>query len=336
MVNSIIIVSETSDHSTSKVIRWLNYLNYHKTVRLNIDDDFFKVLSLSETDAIVSSSFGEHKIRKNDIVWFRRTANKKVHLIDRTPKPIDLNFQLKLFNQIEKEDVIESFYHWVLNNCKSIGIPFKSSVSKINTLILAKKLGIAVPKWLLTNSKQELENFIESNKTIVQKTFNHFYFHDSVKNESHYIFAKLVNDIEQRPNCFDTSFFQEYIDKKYEIRAFFWDNKFYSMGIFSQNDTKTKIDFRDYNLKKPNRRVPIDLPTGLSIKLEKLMNQLGLETGSIDILVTKDNSYYFLEVNPIGQFGMVSYPCNYQIEKIIAKSLIKKYNEVTHHKKKRN
>ena len=30
----------------------------------------------------------------------------------------------------------------------------------------------------------------------------------------------------------------------------------------------------------------------------------------------------FLEVNPVGQFGMVSLPCNYQLEKRIAQYLI--------------
>jgi hypothetical protein len=30
----------------------------------------------------------------------------------------------------------------------------------------------------------------------------------------------------------------------------------------------------------------------------------------------------FLEINPVGQFGMVSHPCNYYLEKRIAQNLI--------------
>jgi hypothetical protein len=42
------------------------------------------------------------------------------------------------------------------------------------------------------------------------------------------------------------------------------------------------------------------------------------------LIYAKDSNYYFLEVNPEGQLGMVSLPCNYYLEKKIAKELIKK------------
>lgn len=51
------------------------------------------------------------------------------------------------------------------------------------------------------------------------------------------------------------------------------------------------------------------------------MKMLKLESGSLDFIVTPDNEYYFLEVNPVGQFNFVSEICNYHIEKHIAKTL---------------
>ena len=53
------------------------------------------------------------------------------------------------------------------------------------------------------------------------------------------------------------------------------------------------------------------------------MQNIGLETGSIDMVFTKDGHFVFLEVNPIGQFGMTSKPCNYFLERELALSLIK-------------
>ena len=52
-----------------------------------------------------------------------------------------------------------------------------------------------------------------------------------------------------------------------------------------------------------------------------------LKNGSIDIIRGVDNNYYFLEVNPVGQFGMVSNPCNYNIEEKFALKLIELQNE---------
>ena len=53
------------------------------------------------------------------------------------------------------------------------------------------------------------------------------------------------------------------------------------------------------------------------------MKKLKLETGSLDFIKTTDDRLVFLEVNPVGQFGMVSSPCNYYLEKKIAEYLIK-------------
>ena len=110
--------------------------------------------------------------------------------------------------------------------------------------------------------------------------------------------------------------------KKYEVRVFYLDPEFYSMAIFSQRDDQTQVDFRKYNLEKPNRCVPYELPKAIEHKLKALMNILDLNSGSIDLIVNKDDDYIFLEVNPVGQFAMVSEPCNYFLEKKVAEFLI--------------
>ncbi|HQB76850.1 MAG TPA: grasp-with-spasm system ATP-grasp peptide maturase, partial [Tenuifilaceae bacterium] len=56
-------------------------------------------------------------------------------------------------------------------------------------------------------------------------------------------------------------------------------------------------------------------------KLNKLMKELGLDTGSIDMIVTEKREFIFLEVNPIGNIEMVSKNCNYPIERDIAKHI---------------
>ena len=56
--------------------------------------------------------------------------------------------------------------------------------------------------------------------------------------------------------------------------------------------------------------------------MAKLMKDLELNTGSIDFIKTKQGRFVFLEVNPVGQYGMTSYPCNYHLDKKIAEYLI--------------
>ncbi len=95
------------------------------------------------------------------------------------------------------------------------------------------------------------------------------------------------------------------------------------MAIFSQNDDKTKVDYRNYNIEKPNRCAPYSLPQSVESKLFSLMKKIGLNMGSIDMIVTKNTEFVFLEVNPTGQFGWVSENCNYYLEQEIVNCLIK-------------
>lgn len=83
------------------------------------------------------------------------------------------------------------------------------------------------------------------------------------------------------------------IDKKYEIRTFYLKGKFYSMAIFSQNDSKTVVDFRNYNIEKPNRTVPYNLPKSITHKISQLMRNLEMNCGSIDLIYGKDDEFYF-------------------------------------------
>ena len=108
----------------------------------------------------------------------------------------------------------------------------------------------------------------------------------------------------------------------YEIRSFYLNGTFSSMAIFSATNMKTAIDMRSYDLENPNRKVPYKLPLEIEKKLNSLMLEEKLNTGSIDLIKGLDGSYYFLEINPIGQFGSVSQTCNYYLEKKIAKYLV--------------
>ena len=97
---------------------------------------------------------------------------------------------------------------------------------------------------------------------------------------------------------------------------------FTSVAIFSQADDQTKVDYRKYNLKTPNRVIPYQLPAEIEHKLALLNERLGLNTGSIDLIVDREGQFYFLEVNPTGQFQDLSESCNLSIDRRIAERLL--------------
>ncbi|WP_238586871.1 hypothetical protein [Chryseobacterium sp. Leaf405] len=127
--------------------------------------------------------------------------------------------------------------------------------------------------------------------------------------------------VEKKENeDFFITFFQEKIEKDFEIRSFYLKGEIWSMAIFSQNDDNTKVDSRKYNGKIINRNVRYNLPKDLEEKIILLMNKLDLSSGSLDF-IKSGNKFYFLEVNPVGQFGNVSFYCNYDLAYKLAENL---------------
>lgn len=322
MAKKILIISESRDISTSKTIEWIQSSNI-ECLRINMDDNKFDILSIDTQKVNFKNSFGHFFLEKDDVVWFRRASSIRMYFFKSNNNQYSFEDEFKKFIALENNAIMNAFYNWLIMNCNCIGNPFYSHPCKIDVLLKAEKTNIKTPNWIITNNKQELLEFSKKHKQIVQKNFEHFTFFDESKTYKNLVKLVSKTKISNFEFKHGPAFFQEYIEKKYEIRSFFFKEAFFSMGIFSQSDKKTRVDFRNYNVTNPNRNIPLDISQDYTNKLLNLSKQLNIDHGSYDIVVDENNNYFLLEINPVGQFGMVSYPCNYNIEKFIAENLIK-------------
>jgi glutathione synthase/RimK-type ligase-like ATP-grasp enzyme len=200
---------------------------------------------------------------------------------------------------------------------------------KLTDLIAAKGCGLKIPETTITNNRNELKLFLDKYGKAITKPIHS---HINVDLGSH-IYAstgtRLVaaSDIEQLDEIFAPVLLQEYLEKDIEIRVFFSGEAYFPMAIFSQGNEKTSIDYRNYDDERPNRNVPFSLPEDILAKLIKFNKQINLNTGSIDLIITKNGDYYFLEINPNGIFDDLSVKCNYFIEESIACQIAKHVKE---------
>jgi glutathione synthase/RimK-type ligase-like ATP-grasp enzyme len=186
------------------------------------------------------------------------------------------------------------------------------------SLICAASAGLKIPATILTTKKQDAIQFTEQNQAITKAIHNLFTIHyDGLFSAVGTTVASHCH-IDSLDHCFFPTLFQKNIEKEYELRIFFIGNRFFPMAIFSSLDEQTRVDFRNYNRLKPNRCVPFILPDHIEDQLNNFVKLMELDTGSIDMIVTKDNEFIFLEVNHIGQFDWLSDNCNYYVEKEIA------------------
>ncbi|AZJ36189.1 grasp-with-spasm system ATP-grasp peptide maturase [Tenacibaculum singaporense] len=306
----VLIISKENEASTLDIISWLDKKNT-PWVRINKEDEV-TVTPIAD-DYIFEYNNTSFKLSKIKSVWYRRGEIKTSFFstdkdYEKLPEP------LFTFLKIESR-FLKDYLYFLIFQKKHLNTFSTAVINKLIATDIAESIGFKVPESYVLNSKKEFLKLKEEKGSLITKTIcgNPII---RVKERKGSMYTTQVESVKE--DNFFPSLFQTTIPKKYELRVFYLDGKTYSMAIFSQDNESTSIDLRNHDFDIIQRTVPFKLPGEINNKIDLLMNKLKLNSGSIDILVSPDNKYYFLEVNPVGQFGMLSYPCNYRIEEKIA------------------
>lgn len=333
----ILILSQSSlEPTTEEVMDWVEALG-GRCVRLNGDDiEGRSELRCEIVDGELSLRFEsegiELPLQEIGAVWFRRWLYERRHetvdLLDH-PGADDhtLHHQLRRHLSLESRR-LSDFLYASFDHLPWLSHPRRSNLNKLDVLRRAAREGIATPATLVTTEREALRRFAARYGEVITKPVGEV--EAFIAGEvSHFLYTTPLGpaEIDALPARFAPSLFQERVEKAYELRVFYLDGEFHAMAIFSQNDPQTRTDFRQYNRERPNRNVPYRLRPDLAGRLRRLMDGLELETGSIDLLTAPDGREVFLEINPVGQLGMVSRPCNYHLERKIAQLLLRKEEE---------
>lgn len=229
-------------------------------------------------------------------VWYRR--------------PNNFNIQIKdLVQRRYAEDEIASFLNglWA-NTKKAFWLSRVSSLEKaklkVFQLQLALKLGLKIPRTIVTNDPKIVRGFWDSCKhgTVFKAIYREFLDYGekaftiptTFLTEEH--IAKL--DLVKRIPCL----FQEFIDKKYEVRVTVVGREMFSVKINYQENFQTVIDWRDPRFIDKLRYETVKLPEAITKICRIMLNKLDLSFGAFDFVVDKTGEIFFLEINPNGQW----------------------------------
>ncbi|AQX03700.1 grasp-with-spasm system ATP-grasp peptide maturase [Elizabethkingia anophelis] len=299
----ILIISNNKETTTTEVIKWLSVMG-KKYIRIH-EDEFFEIKIL-ENRILLESTHSSFFLDEIKSVWFRRGGLKFKRFQYENPS---VNLHMN-----EVQHWLEDYVIKTLESKKGINKKSSSLMNKLFVLEKAKEIGIDVPSYFLSDNTHG----VELHKTITKTISGNSMLENIDESTDAIMYTSLIEDREEA--SFFISFFQEKIDKDFEIRSFYLNGKLWSTAIISQNDEQTKIDYRKYNSNIPNRNVSYKLPNEIEEKAYKLMKLLDLNCGSIDFIKSGDK-FYFLEINPTGQFLGLSITCNYNLDKEIASYL---------------
>jgi glutathione synthase/RimK-type ligase-like ATP-grasp enzyme len=232
-------------------------------------------------------------------IWYRRPV---------TPVPSDdiSNGPAKEFCITESKEFLEGV--WKNLDCFWVSKPdsIRKAENKLYQLKVASQLGFLVPKTIITNNPDELSSFFEfCEGNIINKPLRRgrLRYEDGLK----LIYTNRVtkDKIEQKSLVkYSPTFFQEYVPKELEIRITVVGDKVFPIAIHSQKNVLTVDDWRR-DQKGDLKYSHHELPPNVEDKCRRLLKEFGLQFGAIDMILTPKRDYYFLEINPNGQWAWI-------------------------------
>jgi hypothetical protein len=227
------------------------------------------------------------RIDRVKTVWCRRPNPASIPVSVRDPS--DRNFAISEWREAVDGLLFSLDAHFVNP------IVAQRAAVKPKQLSLAQSIGLRIPDTLISNDPAEVSDFIQNHGCrVIHKAMTappHFFIGTERWNED--ARPMLLRDLPLAPTIF-----QEEIFGPADIRATVIGNVIFS-ARFARSGDRSLVDSR------LDMDVPCELcelPVTIKDKLIRLMNKLGLVFGTVDLRVTDDNEYVFLEVNPQGQF----------------------------------
>jgi hypothetical protein len=190
--------------------------------------------------------------------------------------------------------------------CLWVNRPDVDGVSELKPyqLELARRLGLRVPRTLLTNDPEEVAGLLAAaDRPIVYKALTGGVIHYPGAFPSGLLTTVVGDELGEHLDRVGHTMcmFQEYVEKAYEVRLTVIGNTYFPVTISSQELDTTKVDWRAEDAAMPYGPYH-PLPEEVVKKTQSLLAELGAVYAALDFIVTPDGEHIFLEVNPMGQF----------------------------------
>ncbi|BAY82996.1 hypothetical protein NIES267_24820 [Calothrix parasitica NIES-267] len=319
----VLLITHSGDfYTVDRVSQALSRLGA-KPFRLNTD-----MFPLSvELATHVSKSGNKHWLKYDEeylnieqvrAVWMRRIWQPQ----------LATNLAPKYHNACIRESVttLDGFWdslraaHWV-DNLQRINI----AENKLRQLRVAQEIGLSIPQTLVTNNPSEArEFFLELKGKVVVKLLTPLSY--SMKGSSFFFYTSKVKEedlLDAETLSYCPMIFQEQIPKQRELRIVFVDGNFFVGALDASQYAVSTTDWRCADNKNLGWE-GFQLPEKLKERLNLFMKKFGLLFGAFDFIQTHKEEYFFLEINPTGEWGMLERDLELPISNAIANALLKK------------
>jgi hypothetical protein len=195
---------------------------------------------------------------------------------------------------------------WASLRCTWLPAPpaaVREAQYKTAQLRVAHSLGFELPPTLVTNSPADfLEFYRRNNGNVVSKLAGIAFFRAIGSTFCRYTEAVSRRDLGYANSIrYVPAIFQAYVPKRLELRITVVGQQVFAAEIHSQTTNHTRHDWRRYDIDQ-TPHLPHELPDEIAQRCVRLTEELGLCYGAIDMILTPEGRYVFIEINPNGQY----------------------------------
>ncbi|MTV47891.1 RimK-like protein [Heliobacillus mobilis] len=185
-------------------------------------------------------------------------------------------------------------------------------------LSLANQIGFSVPKTIISNSSKLIEKLEVTTDNYVVKSLDAVLL--DLGERQAFVYTNIIHKEELLDAELSSApvIIQELLEPKVDLRVTIVENEVFAVEILEEQ----KGIRGDWRLRKNQvKYIPVTLPPEVEQKCINLVNRLGLVFGAID-LVRVNNCYYFIEINPTGEWAWLIDQAEQRIDLAITRCLI--------------
>lgn len=302
----ILIVTNRQDQTADYLILELKRRNV-EYFRFNTEDFPKKVSVTWSIDNLGLNGYfdiANRRIQFDNInsIWYRRPV---------TPVPCEsLDTDSRDFAIVESLSALDGI--WKTLDCFWVSNPhnIRQAENKLLQLKQAVHFGFHIPQTVITNNPDASKLFyVEQDKDIIYKPLRKGRINRG--EDQNVIFTNPI-DVHAAAQFekvkYAPSLFQKYIHKRLELRVTVIGENVYTVSIDSQKYPNAIHDWR----RALHNNIPhkiFSLPHEIEHKCRVYVKSLGLKFGAIDMIVTHDEQFVFLEINPNGQWAWIQQMC---------------------------
>jgi ATP-grasp ribosomal peptide maturase len=187
-------------------------------------------------------------------------------------------------------------------------------------LARAHACGLSVPDTIVTNDPAEAAKFVAHAGRAIYKPLTPAGITETDTHRVVFTTPVAVGDVDESIRL-TTHLLQEWIEKQYEVRLTVVDEAFLAARIDAGSNAAA-VDWRaDYEALTYTALA--DVPPSVRAGVSALMARLGLRFGTFDFIVTPDDRWIFLEINPNGQWAWIEDATGLPIAASVADALTK-------------